>query len=288
MFDEGSAEYAAWMLDAADAFKGRFPPEARVEQSTRVIFAGVSPDGKRQSVFRPGVGGGGQSIIRVLATGQETVIPIPPEEEGSFWLDSVSIATMRRVGKGLRFGVVDVRTGVAGDWFNVPDSAVSTATRFPDGRWAWAPTAARTIAVQERGRTTARRYPLPAWFNGVLDIAASLDGQRLIVAGFSAPSEDSLGVAAISLADGATSHWFTIFGEGAMVRSMFDGSFLVRIGDTPEIQSFYRLRGPGSVEKLGTVPRPLMSSTMSRDGRRMMVVTRDYRGDAWIAKVVRR
>jgi hypothetical protein len=49
----------------------------------------------------------------------------------------------------------------------------------------------------------------------------------------------------------------------------------------------YRVTGPRRVERLGTIPRSLVGVSLSRDGRRVVLVTRDFRGDVWLAHLKR-
>ena len=57
------------------------------------------------------------------------------------------------------------------------------------------------------------------------------------------------------------------------------------IWETQETVALYRVRGPGQVERLGTIQRPVVSISVSGDLRRVTVGTREYKGDAWMYKV---
>ena len=67
-----------------------------------------------------------------------------------------------------------------------------------------------------------------------------------------------------------------------------DGTLLLLLGDTPETYSIYHLLSPGRAVKLGTIPRRVSSLSVSDDLKRAAVVVRNYHGDAWMSKVVRR
>ena len=84
------------------------------------------------------------------------------------------------------------------------------------------------------------------------------------------------------------SKWFTAtFREGGDLDALKDGSFLLRLHDTPETVSLYHLLGPGRVVKLGTIPARVSSLSVSEDLKRAAVVVREYHGDASISRVVR-
>jgi hypothetical protein len=118
-------------------------------------------------------------------------------------------------------------------------------------------------------------------------VAVSPDGRFVAFTGYSAPGEDSTGVSVMSLADQSVRHWFTISGEGGQVDWLSDGTLLLRLADTPETWSLYHLTGPDRAVKLGTIPRTVSSISVSADLKRAAIVVHDYRGDAWINRVVR-
>jgi hypothetical protein len=91
----------------------------------------------------------------------------------------------------------------------------------------------------------------------------------------------------MSLADQSVRHWFTIAGEGGQVGWLSDGTLLLRLADTPETWSLYHLTQPDRAVKLGTIPRMVSSISVSADMKRAAIVVHDYRGDAWINRVVR-
>jgi hypothetical protein len=91
----------------------------------------------------------------------------------------------------------------------------------------------------------------------------------------------------VSLADGRFSQLWTTVSEGGGVRWLNDGSLEIAIWDTPESLTYYRARGPGKIERLGSIPRLVRRSSESRDLRNIVVSTRDRHADAWLSKVVR-
>jgi hypothetical protein len=169
-----------------------------------------------------------------------------------------------------------------------PDSSLADFSPLSGGGWAWIPGDQTRIAVQPAGASSPRLIPIPPWYLRLTELDASPDGTRLAVLGWSAPSADSLGLTIITLPDGKELFRHVVFGEAAGAQWLDDGSILLDILPTAETYALERLRGPGQVERLGTIPRPLAGLSVSRDLKRMAVVGREHHGDAWTMKVVRR
>ena len=103
-----------------------------------------------------------------------------------------------------------------------------------------------------------------------------------------APSVDSMGVSVMSMADGKVTPWFTATAaEGGDLDRLKDGSFLLRVHDTPETYSLYHLLGPGRSVRLGSIPDKVSSLSVSEDLKRAAVVLREDHRDAWMSRVVR-
>jgi len=64
-----------------------------------------------------------------------------------------------------------------------------------------------------------------------------------------------------------------------------DGSFLTGVQRGPQVETLYRVRGPGRTDKVATLPRPMDWITISRNGRRGVGGTSTFRGDIWVAHV---
>jgi hypothetical protein len=95
-------------------------------------------------------------------------------------------------------------------------------------------------------------------------------------------------VSVLSLVDSVVTPWFTTFDALCQVTWLEDGTLLVLLRHTLETYSIYHLLGPGRAEKLGTIPRKVSSVSASRNLKRIVVVERNYHGDAWMSRVVRR
>ena len=92
----------------------------------------------------------------------------------------------------------------------------------------------------------------------------------------------------ISLPDGRPTRWATFFGEDvAKAKFLADGSVVIPVWETQESVTLYRLRGPGRIERVGTIPRPVEQMSVASDGRRVVVSTREFQGDIWLARIAR-
>jgi tRNA A-37 threonylcarbamoyl transferase component Bud32 len=290
ILDEGSAEFSVWAMGLADAFRGAFSDDHRLLRATTPIDAGLDRRGDELVVRRTG-GTSSRDQLSVIpfAGGAETSLPLSGSLIGWGWTpDSDLVAVYERTAAGTVFRLVDRRTGASRTPFSVPDSGVNAWTAVPDDGWAWFSLGARTIKIHRRGDSAPRMFPLPRWFENALVLAASADGATVVLTGWGpSPIVDSLGVGVLSLRDGTFTPWVSMFAEGGWGRFLPDRSMLLQIEETVETVTLYRLRGPGQVERLGAIPRPVERLTVSNDLKRAVIVTRDYHGDAWMYHVVR-
>jgi hypothetical protein len=75
--------------------------------------------------------------------------------------------------------------------------------------------------------------------------------------------------------------------EGGGARFLPDGSILVAQQSTPESIVLHRIRGPGRIERVGSVPRPTGFLSVSDDLKRAAFLELNYHGDAYMSRVVR-
>jgi len=287
--DDGSWDYSVWSLPLADALRGRFTEQRRLFRASTPLLAVPSTDGRRLAVERvlPGAAGRGEMRLSVMPVegGPETPLRVAGTVTGMSWLDSVSLAVSAQARKGLHLGVLDVRTGAERRPFDLDDSVVTDWAVLPDG-WAWISAAGDRVAVARGGRT--RTIPMPAWFLYFFSVNASPDGRRLALTGWNAATYDTMGVAVVPVDSGAPLPWIARFGEKGYARLTGDGSLTFVVWGSAEAASVLRLRAPGQVDSLGTVPRPVDALGTSMDLRWATVRTKEYRGDVWMSSVVRR
>jgi len=198
---------------------------------------------------------------------------------------TVAIAE-KDTGGSWRFSLKDVRTRVSRESLLVSDWSLEGFRWIPSGGWLWS--AKRTFRIRPT-LGAPRDIALPSWCQELLEFDVSPDGRRLAVVGWKASTTDSIGVSVFSLADGAETLWATVRGEGGGVQWMNDGSLLFDLQATVDSHDLLAIRGPGQIERLGTIPWPTMQHIyVSRDGRRIVFVSRNELADAWTMHLKKR
>ncbi len=290
LFDEGISEYDGWAVDFDDGLRGSFSKNASVLHSTSLPKVEVSPDGTRLLVARTDASSNGQVRWSTMPYrgGQESPLPITGTDTDAFWADSTTIEVAERQSGVWRFALLDVRTNARRASLVTGDSVTIDYTFLTPKSWAWLPLDGRSVAIQETGTASPRRLSLPAWYTNLMAISGSPDGGKIAVTGWSAPSGDSLGVSTLSVADGSEVHLATEFGESGGAVWLDDRTLLFVRAAAGETYALERIRGPGAIERLGSIPRPLSAVNVSRDLKHMAAVSRDQHGDAWTMHVVKR
>jgi serine/threonine-protein kinase len=290
VFAEGIAEYDVLAGEFRDGLKGALPRERAVLHTTSSPRAYISPDGKQVLVGRTdgSVTDEWRWSLMPVSGGAERPLNAAGIESSGFWADSVTVAMSEHGSKGRQLSLIDVRTNARRAMFALTDSTNNDFTALPGGGWAWIGRGDTTIMIQNAAGDPARQFAIPHWYLGAFSLEASRDGRSIAIAGWSAPSADSIGVSVFSMVDGRETHWATVFGENAGLEWLYDGSLLLFLQATGESFTVARLRGPGQSEQLGAIPRPLVGIYASFDMAHIAVVARDRHGDAWSMRVVKR
>lgn len=286
MMDEGSTEYTLWELPFTDAMKGNFSEEAKVFRTTSPPYIRMSRDGSYIAISRGATSGpdGGEWVT--IPYDGKTETPVPGRHLSVLAVDSVTMEFIDRTASGVEFSRWDRRTGRRSAVFGVPDSNAITMAGLPDEGWAWIPTDRKSISVHRRGQST-RKYSIPPWFVNIYNLHATKDGQTLSFSGWNVEG-DSAGVGLLTLSDGKSTQVAAMPGEGAIPVPLDNGSLLIVRHDTPESSTILLRNAAGRIQSLGSIPRPLMGYSVSRDMRRFVAISREYKGDAWISRVVTR
>jgi len=287
VMDEGTYDFTIWNLDMASVLKGSYPPAKRVANSSSPVNAFVSPDGSRLLVRRQTPIGNGRLEARFsimpFGGGAEAPLGVAGKPVYANWADSVSVGVGRQTASGLRLSVVDVRTNAVRNEMDLPDSVVSSAVALPDG-WAWVPASGSKIMVRRAGKT--HEYQKPAWYAFLYAAVPDPTGHRLFYIGGDKVTTDSLGVGVLSLDDGTTTQWASMFAETGRIAPLADGGVMLGASRTQGSFSFFKLTGPGQMQSLGDSPRPMRAISIASNAKVASVLERDYRADAWISKVV--
>ena len=285
--DDGTADYSLWATNGKDALEGRFPAEPLLKSSTR-INGQLSPDGALVLVRRnlPSPSGRTEPRFSIIpfAGGAERPLDAKGTPRGAFWVDSVTVAIGGQSATGVHLSLLDARTGAPGRSLDLPDSLVQSVVVLPDG-WAWIPATNDRVVVQRGGKT--REIRAPRWFGSIYDLKVDRTATRLAMTGWNASTFDTLGVAVVPVDGGTPEIWARQPAEQGASRFLADGSLLFAPWDTPETVPFFRVRGPDSMERLGSVPRSVEGVTFSDDLSRTAVLEVARHGDAFMSRLVR-
>ena len=289
VYDDGTYDFGVWALDLAAALGGRFPDARRLVRSSSPAAALISPDGRRLLVSRSVAAASGGTETRLSAMafdgGAETPLNVAGKLIGVMWADSVTAAVEGQVPGAARLALLDVRTGAERGSFTVPDSIILDYVPLRDG-WAWIPASGDRIVIERAGRR--REIPKPAWLENIFNINPDPTGTRIVFTGWNVSTFDTLGIYVAGVDGAGSTQWARMFAENGAGRFDADGSLQLIAFGTQESATLYRIPVPGKLVRLGTVPRPVTQLHTSLDLRRVSVVTRDYHGDAWMSKVVKR
>ena len=288
VMDEGVYDFSVWALDFANLLKGTYPDDRRVAHASSPVNATISPDGTRL-IVRRSVPIGGNHVeqrfsVMPFAGGSESALGGSGNPVSALWADSVTVGVSRQTSRGLHLSQIDVRTNAVRNEADLPDSALSWLQALPDG-WAWIPAAGDRVLVRRADKT--REYAKPPWFGFLFALQADPSRNRIFLEGPDRTTGDSLGLAVLSLSDGSTKQWTTMFAEIARTTPLADGGVFLQLSRTQEALSFFKLAGPGQLQSLGDSPRPIRQVSVSRDMTKATVQERDYRADAWMSKVVK-
>jgi hypothetical protein len=289
VIDNGAPDFSLWTLGLPDALKGKFADAGRRLTTSTLVESGLSPDGSRLLLARNVPTGAGASERRFsllpFAGGSETTLNIPGGADGARWADSVTVRVLRQVPGGTRVSLLDIRSGAATRTVTIPDSLPPDVRPVPDG-WAWIPSDKDRVRIQRAGKTV--EIAKPAWFGELNRVAVDPKGERVAMMGWNAGSYDSIGVAVAPLAGGPPVLWAADAAELGDVKWLDDGSLLFTPWDTPESVLLLRVSGPGRVARVGRIARPSAGVSVSSDLKRISVVERNYHGDAFTSRIVRR
>ena len=286
--DDGTQDYSLWALRLRDALQGKFDETQRLVKTSTRVFAQLSPDGRRVLLGRtlPSGAGGAERRFSVLpfGGGGETTLNLAGSPRTVVWTDSVTVSAASQTAAGVRVSLFDVRSGSTLRSVDLSDSLARSVVPLPDG-WAWIPATGDKVVVQRGGRTSEiRKDP---WFGVLVGVAADPAGRRLAITGWNAGTYDSVAVAVVPAEGGAQSLWAKSLAEEVKANFLADGSVLFAPWDTPESAVLYKVSGPGRVERLGKVNRPIAGINVSGDLQRVAVLESNYHGDAYMSRVVR-
>jgi hypothetical protein len=289
VMDEGTLEFGVWATDMAAIVQGKLANDGRIARASNNVTAAISPDGGRILLRRVAPTTGQhtevQYSVRAYGSDAETPVAITGIARRARWWDSVTVSVVSRVAGAMHMRLIDVRTGAARNELALTDSTLVDAAPVAGG-WAWIPPSRDRIVVEQGGKR--REIKQPAWYGGLFSIISDSAAGRVFITGFNRATSDTLGIAAINVADGATTQWASIFAEDGAIQLLAGGDLFLAMHRTQESLDLYRVSGPGKSQLLGSPPRPLVGVSASADLKRAVAFDRDYHADAWMYNVVKR
>ena len=286
--DDGSYAHSVVATTLPELLQGKLPAGAPLIQASNTVSASVSPDGARLLARRTVPAAKGVDEVRLsvmpFAGGSEQPLIVTGSPYLTYWADSVTVVASTLTPAGTRLTALDVRTGAAGSTITLPDSGRVRSTLLRNG-WAWITSRHDKIIVDQNGRR--HEIAMPKWFTSLSSLEASADGSRLAVIGWGSATSDTLRVDVVPTAGGASAPWFRSFGEQGTVRWLADGSVAATIWSGPEAVSLFKLTGPDQVQRLGAIPHVATQFDYSADLKRVTMGWAEYRGDAWMYRVVK-
>jgi len=285
--DDGSYSYSVVAGGVTDLLNGKLAG-APLMQASNNVNASVSPDGSRLLMRRSVPTANGQDDIRFsvvpFAGGAESPLNVTGHVLRAYWSDSVTVVVYAQTPTGSRATRMDVRTGAVGATLELKDSVVTSMAALTDG-WAWIPVRRDRIIVEQGGRR--HEIAKSSWFEGLSDVKASPDGSRLLVTGWSASTSDTISVDVVPTAGGVSVPWSRSFAEMGTAEWLADGSIAFMAWNGPESVTVHKLTGVHADQKLGVVAHVASTMSLSTDLKRATIGWRDYRGDAWMYRVVK-
>jgi tRNA A-37 threonylcarbamoyl transferase component Bud32 len=290
--NQGTYDYGVWRVALSDLLAGRLPAAQKMARSSTPIQVEISPNGGRLRWIRevPAAASGGAEkhvVVTPYSGADDVNIDVSGSLIAANWTDSVTLAVAtRRPPNQVHLALVDVRTGIERHGFDLPpDSDILDFAPVANG-WSWIPAAGDRIVVRQDAQT--RVFPKPPWVWLMGQLLSDDRGRLISYLGWGSSLEDSLNVGEISLDDGSDKQWARVFAENGGTVFLPDGSMLFVVFETEQTVAIYRLDGPGRMERLGTIPRPVFDVSVANDLHRAVVTVREYHADAWMTRILQR
>jgi hypothetical protein len=281
-YSHGPDERALWALSLDDALAGRFARAKERVRSTAFLRGELSPDGRWILVARPGY---------IPDTWRLSVTPFDGGDEITLGEAAISHQSWTSEGhvifaepgpQGIRVVEVRVPSRQRRELGVLPDDAVSELEMLSDGRILWVPDDHRPLRLRQPDGSI-HNIELPAWLPTLSTVDPAPDGVHVVATGWTR-TLDTLVIATLNLNDGTwTSEWRGMV-EYGVAKWLHDGSILVTLNPSRGSTELHRLRRGRGLARIGSVPGLAVGADPSRDGRRVLVTTAEYKGDVWIGR----
>ena len=286
--DDGSYSFSVIAANLADVIKGTLPNGPPLMQASNRVLALVSPDGGRLLMRRsvPTPAGGDEVRVSVVpfGGGSETAVSATGRVVSARWVDSVTVAIYSMTGAGPQLARIDIRNGATTQALQVADSAIADVVALPNG-WAWIPGTRDRVVIEENGKR--REIPKLDYYAALIHVDVSADNSRLLTLGWNAATSDTLRLDVVPLAGGQPVEWSRHFAEDGLASWLADGSIAYTVWSSTDAATMYQVPGPAQEKSVGPLAHVSNVVSVSDDLRRATIMWREYRGDAWMYRVVR-
>ena len=286
--DDGSYSFSVIAANLTDLLKGTLPNAPPLVQASSRVLALVSPDGgrllTRRSVPTPTGGDEVRVSVAPFGGGIETAVSTTGRVVSARWVDSVTIAIYSITGAGPQLARIDIRNGASSKVVQLGDSAVADAVALPNG-WAWIPGTRDRVVIDENGKR--REIPKSDYYAALIHVDVSADNSRLLTVGWNAATSDTLRLDVVPLAGGAPVEWSRHFAEDGLASWLGDGSIAFTVWSSTDAATMYQVAGAAQEKPIGPLAHVSNIVSVSDDLKRATITWREYRGDAWMYRVVK-
>ena len=286
--DDGSYSFSVIAANLTDVLNGTLPNAPPLMQASNRVLALVSPDGgrllMRRSVPTPKGGDEVRVSVAPFGGGSETAVSPTGRVVSARWVDSVTVAIYSMTGAGAQLARIDIRNGASTQTVQVGDSAIVDAVALPNG-WAWIPGSRDRVVIEENGRR--REIRKSDYYASLIHLDVSTDNSRLLTLGWNAATSDTLRLDVVPLAGGAPVEWSRHFAEDGLAGWLADGSIAFTVWSSTDAATMYQLAGRAQEKPLGALGHVSNIVSVSDDLKRATIMWREYRGDAWMYRVVK-
>jgi len=91
----------------------------------------------------------------------------------------------------------------------------------------------------------------------------------------------------VPVAGGAAVEWTRTFAEDGAATWLADGTIAFTVWSSTDAATLRQVTGPGQAKSLGALGHVANAISLSEDLARATIMWREYRGDAWMYRVVK-
>jgi hypothetical protein len=253
--------------------------------STALLRGRISPAGDRILLARDARRGGAHSSqlsLAPLAGETESQIPGVVEHLLDFqWSpDGRRILYLHAIAGGkLQLMETDASGSATRQIARLEQAAAIHFRPLPDGAVLLLPPERRSLSIIGRPGRPDVTWPVPEWIGGIGGISHGADATSVLVAAMNGTG-DSVVVATVDIETGRFTRLASFAGsDPQFVGQIEDGSVVSVVREPKGAWAFHRIRPGRRSELLGTLPHSRAEFSVSRDGRRVVLIRYTDRND---------